>query len=477
MRTYLFGITLLSGCALLPVQGVCAQELQSLNSQQLPPLPPAPPRPVPLQAAEAIQPAEAMQRIARDEPANRRQVSQAAEQASRPISLGERPLQACLDYMKDPANARYPPEAHLLTANSAGDQIRAAIVCTLSKMRLNRRGLEGDLKQQRGRQTSFDSTLIALGIGTSAAAFLGGSARLIGSLAIGSGGLAQYRSYYGNEARGSAYLRALAASRCVNSAAQPLLAARPEELWKEIHALKRAIGIVQAGLASLPASATADPAASDQADAAARAISAANTAIAALNAESSALIYAPSIIDQAHDQINNFRDSKKQRSSAGFDVASVQAALSAGIDASSDAVTKMRTASAKLADAAKAATTAQAKVDPESVGETPAIAQDEDATNAATANEEPSPEEIAGDIQTLTHPAPPAAPPGMLKGLAAMQFHAAAAAKATKASLVQMNRLISALNQTSVRALDVVPEPSNTKINTNILACTAGLVG
>jgi hypothetical protein len=288
-----------------------------------------------------------------------------------------------------------PHNAYLTTAASNGDQIRAAIACTLGNIRKNRDELKDTVNTLKWRQTGFDASLIALGVGTTAAAFFGASAPLIGGLSISSGGLAQFRGYYNHEGRGAALLKALAASRCVSSTAEPLLAAQPEGMWKEIRALKRGIGVVQRGMTLQIPGANAD-ADSSQQDAAAKAISAANTAIAALNAESQALIYAPSVIDQAHDQIDNFRDSKNHRSSVGFDVASVQAALSAGIEASSDAVTKTRTASAKLTEAVKATITAQAKADPASVSDAPAIPADNKATSATTANADPT----AGDIAT-----------------------------------------------------------------------------
>ena len=360
---------------------------------------------------------------------------------------------------KEVVRPTYPAEAHLTTAESDGNQIRAAIACTLGNIRKNRSDVSDEITGQRKRQTGFDASLITLGIGTTAAAFFGASVPLIGGLSIGSGGLAQFRSYYKNEERGAALLRAIAASRCVNSTAEPLLAAQPEAIWKQIGALKRGIGVVQNGLGKLPpaTTATAD-AANSQQDAAAKAIAAANTAIAALNAESYALINAPSVIDQAHDQINNFRDAKRHRASSGFDVASVQAALLAGIEATSDAVTKTRTAGAKLSDAVKATVTAQAKADPASVRDSQPIATNDTATSANKANAEPT----GGEIQTAE---------------AAVAVAAPAKSDPSVAALVGVNRRIAALNQTTERALDAVPDPSVAKINTSILACTAGLSG
>jgi hypothetical protein len=271
---------------------------------------------------------------------------------------------------------------------AAADETSSAneVKCSIWQVVNNIRSLRDEVQGSHGRlgklvvksrwQTMFDSTTIALGIGSVATALYGGPASAIAGLALAGTGVDRYRSYYNPEGQGAAYVKALSATRCVSSNAEIYLQVAPQDLWNAIASLKAAIADVDATAAAVAnapatkpsgqdrkanvgavAAATVNDAAISQtsADAANAALVAANEALSSLQAEASALIQAVSGIDKAHDAIKNYLDSALHRQTTS--TSDVQLALNQGLSAAQQSAAATLTARDNL----YAAIAAQAK--------------------------------------------------------------------------------------------------------------------
>ncbi len=239
-----------------------------------------------------------------------------------------------------------------VAAVSLSPEITNEIRGAIGNVRTLRDGLAANIGWKRKEQVGFDSTIIALGIASVAAALYKVSNTSIGAIGLGAAGISAYRSYYSPDSEGSAYIEATAAARCVASTAEPLLTAQPEPLWTEISNLNLAIAQVNESSSQLT------PGSTDGEDAAAKALTAAQSALAALRAEAVAYNDSPSTIDKAHDLIKNYIDKKIHRTATDFDA--LKSSLSATTNAASSVSNNQQvSASSQLPAAAQAQARAQ----------------------------------------------------------------------------------------------------------------------
>lgn len=316
--------------------------------------------------------------------------------------------------------------------------------------------LSQDARGYRNEQTAFDSSIIALGIGSVAAAFYHSSAAALGGVAIVANGVSQYRSYYNPEKTGADHLKAVKSARCVASTAEYFLDANPQRLWKTTAVLRQAIANADARSAELAgagagppgaakAVAAANAAASESGqDAASKARDAAMSALAALDAEADAYNNAPAVIDQAHDAIKNFVDQAKHRT-VSIDFGGVQTALNNGIASAAKSASDTKTARSQLFDAVKA----QAKADAQAKQVAPGAGNQSDA--------------------------PPAPKAGQDQTKAAAQEMPKPDARTAQPPVVQNLQATAQLIAATKDALEQTPNPQFTTISTQITACTASL--
>jgi hypothetical protein len=346
------------------------------------------------------------------------------------------PLTAAAD--TPPSQPAPPP----VTAESSAPAITVAIETAIDNIRKLRDKLPKDIKTKRHEQTWFDSGLIFLGLGSVAAVLYKSTAPAIGGVALAAAGVSQYRSYYNPDAEGTAYAAAAKAARCVSSSAEPLLVVQPQLLWSAIANLKLAILQVNTSAAKLDTS--PGGAGADGADAASKAVTAANSALTALNAEATAYLLSVSTIDEAHDTIKNYLEKVTHRSSIDF--STVQTQLNAAISAQASSIAQTQTARNQLAEALQAGAKAQAS------------------SGAA-----PAPPPVASAPQSLTAANTVQGDPaktGSIEAKAAVSPAAAASVNSEQ---------VSALIAATAAALQQMPSPQYTTLQTNITACTNGL--
>jgi hypothetical protein len=251
-----------------------------------------------------------------------------------------------------------------VTSNSGSEDVACAIRQTIYNMRDTRDDYEFEIRRYQKKQAFFDSSIIGLGVASVEAALTKSPTVALGTIGVVAAGLGQYRGYYNPEGTGAAYIKAVAAARCVASSAEPLLSARPQPYWNAMFALRQAIANYDSAAGALnaappPAAGTpAAQAAGSAADAGQKARDAAVQVLQALNTESDAFNSAPAVIDQAHDAILNFMDQAKHRSGVNF--SSVTSALDSAVDAEKTSAAANKTATTEVASADVAQTKAQA---------------------------------------------------------------------------------------------------------------------
>ena len=341
----------------------------------------------------------------------------------------------------------------LVGARSQSGEVYCSIWQAINNMRSLRAGYQYDIAKYGREQKWFDSTLIALGIGSVAAALYKSSVGAIGGVDLGAAGLSQYRSYYKPQAIGAAYIKAESAARCVASTSEALLNAEPESLWNQIAALRQAIVNVTAAQSQLPVSTPAAKASPDKAtaavaqasgdgsDAAAAAVTQARTTLAALDDQAEAYNDAASKIDLAHDAIKDFIDQSKQLTLVDF--ATVQSALQNSIQTQVTSSTSKQTATAQTTTVAQ--TNAQAQTS------------------------------SGNDGKSAPAPAAALAPPTSLTEADKVPISTTPPAPSAAAAVTQNAAEVSALISATNDALETLNRKEFTSTNTAILTCVQGL--
>ncbi|HKD22098.1 MAG TPA: hypothetical protein VKB71_08785, partial [Rhizomicrobium sp.] len=264
----------------------------------------------------------------------------------------------------------------------------------------------------------------------------------------GGSALTSFRDYYDPEGEGAAALKAKNALSCVMNQSEVLTRANPDVLntlvWKlddEINSARIAQSLVTGSNAQAAADATT------------KAIDAATAAKSAIQTELAAIRGAPETISDADRQAVSYVDTKFHRSSPGFQ--DVGQAVSQGIDFATSGATKVADARAKLEGALKATSQQQG-----STGDTKHASPSNLGNAALTQRQQ------AGAAATSTVNLKPGSNEAQPKPTA--QPSAAAAAR-------QNVEYASSLVSLTEEALDVIPQPAYSAVNSKIAGCVAGM--
>jgi hypothetical protein len=339
--------------------------------------------------------------------------------------------------------ADIPPRDPPITADSRSEEVTRAIAKAVMNVKRLRDGLPPDIEDQRTKQTWFDSSIILLGVASVAGALYRASLPAIGGIGLAAEGLNQYRAYYNPQGVGAGYIAAEKATRCVYSSAEPLLTEQPQLLWSRIRDLRLAIARAQASASELDNTTDAGQAGTD---AATQAINAANSALTSLTNEATAYSISPSVIDGAHDSIKNYIDKVRQRTPPNYGTVSSQ--LNAAINSQAASTAQAAAARAQLLTAYQAQAKAQAAV---GGGGNP-TPQPAVTPESLTASGQLDPQDAA-KVEEVA---------------------ASAARSALTAARINAGE-VSALITETATALNEMPSPAYTQINTTIGACVAGL--
>lgn len=389
-----------------------------------------------------------------------------AESLSAPTAVDTRPCSAVTGYSP-------------VTSDSSESVVHAQISQAICNMRTVRTGLGKRIGHKHNLQTAFDSTVIGLGIASVAATGFGAAPIVVGGIALGGLGLQSYRDYYAPEKQGGQLLLAMQATRCVASKAEPLLNISPAAYWQAMRQLRAAVANVNATSAVLTSSSQADI---DGRNAAKQAVAAAESTFAALLAEAEAYNNATSVIDQAHDSVNNFIDKTEHRGSVNF--SDIQSQLTTSFAAQAQAVSQIETAKAQLFGAFSAQATAQGSAaNPAMAGQPAAPAALMSASPAGLASAalvSPAVAAASSSIGLAADLAVSAAPTSLNAAQVVQSpttnVASGAAAISGTSSADDLNaRAVAVLNDQSEQALKLTPTAQITTVNTAITGCVNSL--
>ena len=371
------------------------------------------------------------------------------------------------------------PRSISVTGDFSETAVHAQIWQAICNMRTDRDRLTGKIDHKHNLQTAFDSTVIGLGVASVAATGFGAAPIVLGGIGLGGLGVQSYRDYYAPEKQGGQLLLAVHSTRCVASNAEQLLNINPSDYWQAMRQLRAAVANVNATSAVLTSNSQAD---SDGRSAAKQAIAAAESTFAGLLAEADAYNKAASVIDQAHDSINDFVDKVEHRGSVNF--TDVQSQLSTSFAAQKQAASQTEAARSQLYGSYSAQATAQSSAanpamsgqpaPPDALTPNSAVAR----ASAALAGSPVSPGVTPGGMTSDAAALSSTMSLNAARALASPSSDVANGAASVRGTSTADNlnaQAVAALNDLAEQALKFVPTAQVTPVNTAITACVASL--